>query len=628
MATEVGTAYVRILPSTQGFSSALQGQATVAGTAGGKAAGKGFGSGMVAGAARFAGPLAAAFAGVQAFQFGKEAIAQASDLNESVNAVNVTFGKAARGVKRLGKEASDALGLSNDDFNALAVRFSNFAQTVAREDGRSVVNVLDELTTRAADFASVMNLEVADAAALFQSGLAGETEPLRRFGIDMSAAAVSAFAYSKGIAEEGDKLTEQQKILARYGLLISQTNKTQGDFANTSDQLANQQRILGARFTNLKATIGTALLPTVTQVVTAVNKLVGSFQGLAGDGRLASFGKTLTPILRDLGRAFSEFWVAAQPIIQRLKPLLEGIFDGIAARWQGFFQIVSGLLDTLTGILTGDTEKIKTGLTKVWDGIRTSIVGTVRGLIDGIAGVFRGIGPKIGGTVTSLGDRLGQWWSEAWRKALDAVVRGVEAIIVFVARLPGNILGALVRFPGQLRGWAVRTWGVVRQAAIDFLPRLLDFIKTIPDRVVENFGNLYDRMVEVGGSIVRGLVEGVKNLVPWLLEQAGSFASNFVDSIKDNLGISSPSKVMAQMGRYAAQGFVKGLDRPGDVSRAVARLTAPTMLPAQASGNAAALNRRGATDNSRRLTIAGDVTIVPPDPVDFWRQLDTLAVAQ
>jgi hypothetical protein len=199
--------------------------------------GKKFGLGAVAGLARAAGPLAAVFAGVQVFGFAKDAVGEASGLNESINALDVTYGKASKGVQQLGKESATSLGLSNLEFNNLAVRFSNFASTVAKAGGGSVVGTLDDLTTRASDFASVMNLEVNEAARLFQSGLAGESEPLRTYGIDLSAAAVEAYALANGIVKaEVDTVklgTAQAKLASAQANLIEK----QRDGTTTAEEL-------------------------------------------------------------------------------------------------------------------------------------------------------------------------------------------------------------------------------------------------------------------------------------------------------------------------------------------------------------------------------------------------------
>jgi tetratricopeptide (TPR) repeat protein len=216
---------------------------------------------------RMAKGLAAGIGLREVGQLAMDSIRAFSDLNESLNAVDVTFGGAAQGIKELGEDAAKSLGLSNAEFNSLAVGFSAFAETIATESGSTIVPVMDDLTTRIADFASVMNLDVNEAAIVFRSGLAGETEPLRKFGIDVSAAAVNQKALALGLADSSSELTEQDKILSRYHLIMDQTNKTAGDFENTSDELANQQRILTAETENLKAALGESLAPTMNQVV-------------------------------------------------------------------------------------------------------------------------------------------------------------------------------------------------------------------------------------------------------------------------------------------------------------------------------------------------------------------------
>jgi len=209
--------------------------------------------------------------------FGRASIQAFTDLNESMNAVEVTFGGAAQGIKELGEGAAESLGLSNAEFNSLAVSFSAFVEEIARGSNTTVVPVMEDLTTRIADFASVMNIDVAEAAEKFRSGLAGETEPLRKFGIDLSAAAVNAKALELGLAGANDPLTEQEKILVRYELLMGQTNKTAGDFLNTSDELANSLRITNARFEDFKARAGEELAPALEKAVDAGTNLLDAF---------------------------------------------------------------------------------------------------------------------------------------------------------------------------------------------------------------------------------------------------------------------------------------------------------------------------------------------------------------
>src|SRR6056297_3726095 len=176
-----------------------------------------------------------------------------------MNAVEVSFGSAAEGVLAIGENAAKSLGVSRTEFNEAAVRFSAFAERVVGEGG-NVAGFIEDISQRATDFASVFNIDVAEALQVFQSGLAGEAEPLKRFGINLLQSEVAAFAMANGIAESASEMTEAEKVQARYGLLMEQTAKTQGDFANTSDGLANRQRILQASVQNLQAEIGEALI--------------------------------------------------------------------------------------------------------------------------------------------------------------------------------------------------------------------------------------------------------------------------------------------------------------------------------------------------------------------------------
>lgn len=348
--TALATAFVEIRPDTSKLGPELQRDAGSAADRAGTDSGKRFSS-RFGGALKVGALLAGAFAVTKGAQFFRESISEASDLNESLNAVNVSFGKNASGIKRLGEDAANAVGLSNNEFNGLAVQFSAFAGVIAGKGG-DVVGTIDDLSRRGADFASVMNLDVSDAMELFQSGLAGETEPLRKFGIDLSAAAVTAHAYKTGIAAAGAELTENQKVQARYSLLMQQTSKAQGDFANTSDGLANSQRILGANVDNIQAKFGKIFIP-------ILEKLTGLFLR-EGIPRVELFATKLGELAKAGGDA--------------------GFFAGITAA-------VSGV----------DWGSASDGLAKIADSIKSADWGALRD----------GIGQGVGDTITVFAVAIG-----------------------------------------------------------------------------------------------------------------------------------------------------------------------------------------------------------------------------
>jgi len=316
----VGYATLSIIPSMRGFQGALQGQVMPAMGPTGKKGGAALGGamGVSAGKAttasfvpmlkRVIGPLAAVFAVKKIKDFFGASITGASDLQESVNAVEVVFGSASGEILALSDNAAKSVGLSKTEFNALATEFSNFAMTV--DDGSGDVSGrIDEMTTRTADFASVMNLDVNEAAGLFNSALAGQSQPLRRYGIDLSAAAVENHALAEGIWSGEGAMTESEKVMARWSLLMQETENVAGDFSNTSDSLANRQRVLAATWEDSKAAIGAAFLP-------VMESLVGVFQSTV---------EVMTPVIEAVGVGLAGAMETASDWIGRF---VEGLTDG------------------------------------------------------------------------------------------------------------------------------------------------------------------------------------------------------------------------------------------------------------------------------------------------------------
>lgn len=113
--------------------------------------------------------------------------------------------------------------------------------------------------------------------------MVGETEPLRALGVNLSAAAVEAKALETNVGKTKDTLTAADKATASFALILAQTGTAQGDFARTSTGFANAQRVIGAQFHDLKASIGQAFLPTMERVVGVFSTLLpGAMTAISG----------------------------------------------------------------------------------------------------------------------------------------------------------------------------------------------------------------------------------------------------------------------------------------------------------------------------------------------------------
>ena len=235
----------------------------------GKATGK---LGGLAAAGKKLLPIAAAGFGLaKGIAFMKSAVGAASDLEESINAVQVQFEEGADVILAFGQVAAQQVGLSNSAFNQLSVTTGALLSGFIT-DTRLAAEETINLTKRAADMASVFNVSVEEALSAVQASLRGEQEPIRRFGVLMDEASVAGKALQLGLADTTKELTAQDKAMARLQLIYEQTDKTAGDFLNTQESIANQERTLAARTEDLKASLGKGLAPAYNVALTFADR--------------------------------------------------------------------------------------------------------------------------------------------------------------------------------------------------------------------------------------------------------------------------------------------------------------------------------------------------------------------
>lgn len=288
----------------------------------------------------------------------RKAIGAASDLNEQVNKTNVVFGQSAQAIQAWAQTTAAAFGLSQRAALEAAAGFGQILETsgLTQQQAAGMSRSLVEL---AADIASFNNLDPSEALDKLRSGLAGEAEPLRRVGVLLSEARVKQEAYTSGIAESGAVLTEGQKVQARYALILRDTATAQGDFGRTSQGLANQQRILNAQIENLRAKLGEALLPAITNIVQAINRWLASSEN---QQRLQEGLARTLDVAGTAAKAFAS-------VIRTIVPVVRGAVDAVGGLENALKLLAAafvatkvarfiGVLDAVSTTAVGTTAKV------------------------------------------------------------------------------------------------------------------------------------------------------------------------------------------------------------------------------------------------------------------------------
>jgi hypothetical protein len=320
-------------------------------------------------AAAFA--VAAAAAGAMAVKIGLESVKAASDLNEEINKTEVVFGDTAKEIKDFAKTADRALGLTNKSALQAASTFAILGKN-AGLTGTELSKFSKDSTKIAADLGSFFNTSTEDAVLAIGSALRGEAEPIRRYGVLISAASLEQAAFNfetrtgTELARDAkNQLTEQSKVLARYQAILDQTTDAQGDFGRTSDGLANSQKILAAQLENLNATMGTILLPVAKEVITQLNFMAAAFGGKDPEG--------LSERARELAGAYDGQGGGAYNLVLAIK--------NVGDSFSRMFDSMSGPNATEAGTALQNIANAINGIANAFDKLGTAY-GKVKPVLD------------------------------------------------------------------------------------------------------------------------------------------------------------------------------------------------------------------------------------------------------
>jgi hypothetical protein len=222
-----------------------------------------------------------------------DSIKAASDQAEAISKVTMVFGEQSREIEDWASTAAHAMGMSKTAALSAAGSLGNLfdGMGLAEEAGRDMSKAIVQL---ASDLGSFNNVSNDEALVALQAGLVGETEPMRRFGVVLSAAAVEAEVLASGMAKTKAGITEAMKVQARYNIIMDKTVNAQGDFQRTSDGLAGSQKKLTASFEDMQVQVGKtlqqAIMPFIAALVdianqtpntsTAVGKLTQQYRDL------------------------------------------------------------------------------------------------------------------------------------------------------------------------------------------------------------------------------------------------------------------------------------------------------------------------------------------------------------
>jgi len=439
------------------------------------------------------------------------AIKFASDMEEALNKVDVSFGQSAQSIKDWAETTLDAFGIAEGTALDMAAGFGDMATSmgITRQEAAEMSISLVGL---AGDLASFKNISIDVANTALTAIFTGETESLKKLGIVMTQANLDAFAMANGFDGTTKSMTESEKVLLRYAFVMDKTGNAQGDFAATSDSTANSLRVMMESLKEAAAALGEVLLPIITPIIKKISDFIKKIADMDERQRkiivtIALLAAAIGPLLLIIGALASSF-----NALVLAAPAIVAAFTAIGSAMTFMLGPVGLVILAVVALIV-----IGIALVKNWDAISAAAKESW--------GIIK---DTVSNAMTRLKDNLAGTWENIKQAAISSFNGMKNAITTKMTEIKMSIsqkLNDIKTFFSELPQRA-KDWG--KNMIQGFIDGIMEKIQAVKDAVSKitsaaseflGFGSPTEKgegrhIVKWGENMISGFLDGVQNMIP------------------------------------------------------------------------------------------------------------------
>jgi phage-related protein len=559
-------------------------------------------SGLATAAKVGAAALTAAATGVAALT--KASIDQYAEYEQLVGGVDTLFKSASDKVQQYADKAYETAGMSANEYMNTVTSFSASLLQSLEGDTEAAAQKADQAITDMADNANKMGTSVEMIQNAYQGfakqnytmldnlklGYGGTKEEMQRLLED--AEKLSGIKYDiSSYADIVDAIHMVQTEMGITGTTAREASTTiQGSVASMKGAWKNLVTAIAAdgwdigvyvdNFVSSVKVVGQNVIPRVQQILSGIGELVTAIAPMIAQ-ELPTLISTVLPAMVSAGAqllvglvtglitALPDLVAAVPQIVSALASAIAANLPAIMAAGQqlltmfgsgiqsGVPQMVAQLPVVIDGFLGFITERLPAVLDK---GVEM-LTELANGIISGIPQLAERLPLIIESFVTFITDNL-PVILDAGVKLLFNLANGIIAGIPdMVSQLPKIIKSITTtisdNFPKIIRAG----FDLLIKLADGILSAIPDLVSVLPQvvaAILSGFSSVVSGVFEIGKNIVMGLWDGIKSMGSWIAEKIGDFLGGIVDGAKDLLGIRSPSRVFADIGKNMALGLGDG----------------------------------------------------------------------
>lgn len=300
-------------------------------------------------------------------------------------------------------------------------------------------------------------------------------------------------------------------------------------------------------------------------------------------------GAKIRKQVADSGKSFASISTVAA----KFGDMMRGLFDGANPAVEefnkglgvalGFFKETSTTGQALRGIVTGIFDGIFKAATAalpfIREGLRQIIITILKvqiALIPAEAALRKAFGPDTAGKALSL---------------FTSLLSTVGSFYVFMAKTWSLVIQFFVGWYNVLQPiWKV--FGMIFDEVSALASLIGDSLSLQAKMVSDAFTAVYNAIASLftGGeglatSLIDGIVAGLTGGASKVVNALTSVGKDALSSVKNVLGIASPSKEMAKLGAFTAEGFTQGIESKDPGAAIGAAVAPPSAISSPTNGN-------------------------------------------
>lgn len=587
MATELGQAYVQIMPSAKGISGSIQKAIDPEATAAGKSAGGKIGLALKAGVAAAAAGLGAIIAG---------SIKQGADLEQSIGGIETLFKDSADTVRGYANDAYKTVGVSANEYMENVTSFSASLLQSMGGDTKEAAKVAHTAMVDMGDNANKMGTDMRDIQNAYQ-GFAKENYTMLD---NLKLGYGGTKTEMERLLKDAQELTGVEYDISNLDDVFMAIHAIQEEIGITGTTALEAEETISGSFNALKSAFTDVLgnLAIGENLNSSLNALADTFATFLFGNLIPMIGQIVStlpgaiitliqaaiPILREQGgnlitqlgngliTAIPQLLMQAQILMSQLilwlreqfPTILQNGVEFILNFANGLFSGLPSVLSNIGQILNQVLVAIFTALPSIMQAGYDLIVGLAQGIWNNYPEIISRITNILSGLLQTILEHfpgIVQKGMELVGKLASGIWNNLPQIITIMTNLIVQLLSSV---GSKLPMFAQKGMELIVEMGtglIRAIPNIVSRIPQIISALLGAFRRLTGQFRSIGSDIIKGLWAGISSVRSWIMGKISGFVDGITGGIKSFFGIKSPSTVMAdEIGKWLPPGLAEGIE--------------------------------------------------------------------